>query len=113
MPPKSADPFDKVRKAAAALPHVTEEISWGVPSLKVRRKMFACVATNRSAEPGTLVVKVQFVDRDWLVHSKPDIYYLKPHYLDYPCVLVRLAKITQKDLRELLEISHEFVGRGA
>ena len=109
MPGKSPDPFDKVRKAAAKLPDVTEGTSWGARALKVRGKMFACVPTHRSAEPGSLVARLQFVDRDFLIQSRPDVYYIKPHYLDYPCVLVRLEKITQKDLRELLEISREFV----
>ena len=105
----SRDSFDKVRKAAAKLPLVTEATSWGAPALKVRGKMFCCRPTHRSAEPDSLVVRLTFVDRDWLLQSKPGVYYLKPHYLNYPCVLVRLRKITQKDLRELLEISHELV----
>ena len=103
------DSFDKVRRAAAKLPDVTEGTSWGAPALEVRGKMFCCRPTHRSAEPDSLVVRLQFVDRDWLLQSAPDVYYLKPHYLDYPCVLVRLAKIAQKDLRELLEISREHV----
>jgi hypothetical protein len=105
----AAASFDKVRKAASSLPSVTEATSWGAPALKVRGRMFACLPTHKSAEPNSLVVRLQFVDRDWLRQSKPDVYYLKPHYVDYPCVLVRLAKITRKDLRELLEISREFV----
>ena len=109
MPPRSADPFDKVRKAAALLPDVTEATSWGAPALKVRGTMFACRPTHKSAEPNSLVVRLQFIDRDFLLQSNPDVYYVKPHYLNYPCVLVRLAKITRKDLRELLEISREFV----
>lgn len=103
------DPFDKVRKAAAGLPLVTEATSWGAPALKVRGKMFCCRPTHRSAEPSSLVVRLTFVDRDWLLQSKPDVYYVKPHYVNYPCVLVRLPKIRQKDLRELLEISREHV----
>ena len=105
----SSDSFDKVRKAAAELPLVTEATSWGAPALKVRGKMFCCRPTHRSAEPDSLVVRLTFVDRDWLLQSKPDVYYLKPHYLNYACVLVRLRKITQKYLRQLLEISREFV----
>lgn len=105
------DRFAKVRDAARGLTDVTEGTSWGVPALKVRGKMFACVPTHRSAEPDSLVVRVQFLDRDFLLRSKPDVYYVKPHYMDYACVLVRLPKIRNKDLRELLAISREFVAR--
>ena len=103
------DAFDKVRKAAAGLPDVTEGVSWGVPALKVRGTMFACIATNRQAEPNTLVARIGFVDRDWLIAQDPDVFYLKPHYMNYPCVLARLGRIKAKDLRELLTNSRDFV----
>ena len=105
----TTSPFDKVLAAADGLPDVSEGTSYGSPALMVRGKMFACVPTNRSAEPNSLVVRLQIVDRDWLIASRPDRYYLKPHYVGYDCVLVRLAKVNRKDLRELLEISREFV----
>ena len=73
--------------------------------------MFCCQPTHRSAEPDSLVVRLTFVDRDWLLQSRPDVYYIKPHYLNYPCVLVRLPKIRMNALRELLQISHEHVAR--
>jgi hypothetical protein len=104
-----SDPFDRVRKLAHLLPDVAEGISWGVPALKVRGKMFACIATNRQAEPNTLVARLSFIDRDWLIAQDPDVFYLKPHYINYPCVLARLGKIKQKDLRELLVNSRDFV----
>ena len=110
MPARSKpDPFDKVRKAASKLSDVSEGISWGVPALKVRGTMLACIATNKQAEPNSLVVRLSFVDRDWLVAQHPDVFYLKPHYLNYPCVVARLGRITAKDLRELLVNSREFV----
>ncbi|HEY7568143.1 MAG TPA: MmcQ/YjbR family DNA-binding protein [Gemmatimonadaceae bacterium] len=105
----NANVFDKVRKAASALPDVAEGISWGVPALKVRGTMFACIATNKQAEPDSLVARLSFVDRDWLIAQDPDVFYLKPHYLNYPCVLARLRRIKAKDLRELLVNSREFV----
>ena len=110
MPARSkADVFDKVRKAASTLPDVTEGISWGVPALKVRGTMFACIATNKQAERDSLVARLSFVDRDWLIAQDPDVFYLKPHYLNYPCVVARLRRIRAKDLRELLVNSREFV----
>src|SRR5216683_2802718 len=47
--------FDTVREMGLALPDVDEGTVYGSPALKVRGKMFACLAVHRSAEPDTLV----------------------------------------------------------
>ena len=54
--------------------------------------MFVCIASHKSAEPDTLVVMMDFADRDALIEDDPDTYYLKDHYVGYPCVLVRLRR---------------------
>lgn len=107
--PRPTTAFEKVRRAAAGLSDVTEGMSWGVPALKVRGTMFVCTAVNRAVEPNTVVARLSFVDRDWLLTQNPDVYYLKPHYLNYPCVLARLDRIRPKDLRELVVNAREFV----
>jgi hypothetical protein len=105
---KSID-FRKVRAAAAGLPDVEETTSWGVPALKVRGKMFVCQAINKAAEPNTLVVRMDFAQRDALIEEAPDVYYLKDHYVPYPCVLVRLLTVHPDALRDLVRTAHQFV----
>ena len=83
--------------------------TWGQPTLKVRGKMFVCIASHKSAEPNTLVVMMDFADRDALVEDDPGTYYLKEHYLNYPCVLVRLARVRAEALRDLITGAHRFV----
>src|SRR5687767_856861 len=100
-----------VEELANALPDVEEGTSWGAPCFKVKGKMFACRPTHKSAEPDSLVVMVDFMERDTLLRIDPDIYYVKPHYQNYPCVLVRLPKIRKTALRERLADSLEFVKR--
>lgn len=75
---------------------------YGGPALKVRGTMFACMATNKAAEPDTLVVRMGFAERDALIEEEPETYYLKDHYRAYPCVLVRLARVGEDALRDLL-----------
>lgn len=101
--------FDRVRKMGLALADVDEATAYGAPSLEVRGTMFACMASHRSAEPGTLVVRVDTDQRDELIREEPAIYYLTEHYVDYPCVLVRLAKIGDDALRDLLRMGWRFV----
>ncbi len=36
--------------------------------------------------------------------------YLKEHYLNYPCVLVRLSRVHVDALRDLVTGAHQFVG---
>ena len=107
MPRKALD-FDVVREIGLALPEVEASLSYGAPSLKVRKRLMACPAIHSSAEPGTLVVKISFDERERLIKERPDIYYLKDHYVNYPSVLVRLSAIRSNELRELLGTAWRF-----
>ncbi len=109
---RSLAPFDRVRRLGLTLDGVEEGTSYGSPALKVRGKMFACIATDKSAEPDTLAVRVSFLERDLRLQAEPDVYYLKPHYVNHPCVLARLGTISDDALRELLETGWRF-GRSA
>src|SRR6185295_3598106 len=101
--------FAKVRAAAAGLPDVELTTSWGAPALKLRGTMFVCQAINKAAEPNTLVVRMDTAQRDALIEEDPDVYYLKDHYIDYPCVLVRLSRVHPDALRDLVQTAYRFV----
>jgi hypothetical protein len=101
--------FKAVKSFGRTLPDVEVTTTWGQPTLKVRGKMFACMASHKSAEPNTLVVMVDFGDRDALIEDDPGTYYLKDHYLNYPCVLVRLSRVRPDALRDLIAGAHRFV----
>jgi hypothetical protein len=111
--PKPSTAFDVVRKIGLAMTDVQESTAYGSPALKVNGRMFACIASHRSAEPDTLAVRMAFEDRDRRIAAAPQTYYLKDHYVGYPCVLVRLGQCDQRTLRELLETGHAFVSSGA
>jgi hypothetical protein len=101
--------FATVRRLGLTLPDVEEGTAYGSPCLKVRGKMFTCIAINKSAEPGTLAVRVPFDQRDELMAAEPETYYVTDHYVDHPCVLVRMARIHPDALRDLLAAGHRFV----
>ena len=107
MPGKKID-FDLVRQIALALPGVEESTMYGAPAVKLRKKLLACPAIHRSAEPNTLAVRINFEERDELIDADPDIYYLKDHYANYPVVLVRMSRISEDALRDLLGMSWQF-----
>ncbi len=106
---KSTMDFDTVRSIGLALPGVEESTAYGFPALKIHGKLLACVPAHRSAEPGSLVVRVDFEDRAELLAAAPDVYYVTDHYADYNAVLVRLSRVNPDVLRDLLGMAHKFV----
>jgi hypothetical protein len=98
--------FDVVRTMGLALPEVEATTNWaGNPVLKVRGCFMAGLASHRSAERGTLVVRCAVDERGWLLDDAPDTYYVTDYYRPYPVVLVRLSRLTQDALRDLLSVS--------
>jgi hypothetical protein len=91
--------FKDVRKMALALEGVEESTSYGTAAFKVRGKLIA-----RLKEDGeTLVVGTTFEEREEMMRAEPETYYITDHYLKYPWVLVRLAKVHPDALRDLLK----------
>ena len=106
--------FDTVRKIGLALAGVEEGTAYGKPALNVHGKMFACLASHSSAEPGSLAIRIDFEERDELVAAEPYTYYLTDHYVPYPVVLIRLRRVREDALRDLLLMAWRFVSaRGA
>ena len=101
--------FKTVEAIGRTLPDVEVTTTWGTPALKVRGKMFVCIASNKAAEPDTLVVMMDFADRDALIEDDPGTYYLKEHYLNYPCVLVRLSRVRADALKDLVTGAHRYI----
>ena len=101
--------FGRVEKYGVKFPGVEVSTYFGTPALKVDGQMIACMASHKSAEPNTLVVRVDFLERDLRVANEPDVYYLKPHYVNYPCVLTRLSQVSDSALKDLLEAGYRFV----
>ena len=103
--------FDNVRDIGRKLPGVQESTVFGAPALKVGKQLLTCVPTNRSAEPQSLLVRVDLDDRTELLNAEPDLYYVTDHYLGYSAVLVRFSRLTLDKLRDLLLMAHRFVTR--
>ena len=109
----AAATFDTVRKIGLALPDVEEGTMYGTPALKLRGKLLACMTSHKSAEPNSLAVRLDFEQRDAMIADDPDTYYLKPHYVGYPVVLVRLPRISHEALDDLLHAAWRTVNASA
>ena len=100
--------FDAVREIGRSMPDVEEGTTYGSPALKVGGKMFACLASHRSADKGSLVLRIGFDERQQLMAADPETYYLTDHYVSGPVVLVRLNRIHDDALRDLLLMARRF-----
>jgi hypothetical protein len=111
--PRGTIDFDIVRNIGLALPGVEESTAYGSPALKVHGKLLACLPANPSAEPGSLVVRMDIDDRAELLAADPNAYYVTDHYIGYSAVLVRLSHVNPDVLRDLLGVAYKFVTRSA
>jgi hypothetical protein len=106
---KSRDALTRVRAITRELPDVEEGTTFGWPAFKHRDKLFAWFPVKAEVEPGTLGVRMSIFEREQRIAAEPDVYYVTPHYRDYPAVLVRPDLMTDAALRELLASGHEFM----
>lgn len=105
----ATDQLGRVRKLALALPDTEEGTTFGYPAFKVGGKVFAWFPKKKEVEPGSMGVRMSFVERDFRIAKQPKVFYVTPHYQDYTSVLTRVALLKDAELRELLESGHEFM----
>jgi hypothetical protein len=98
--------FDRVASIGLRLPGTECAAKYdGSPVLRVRGCFFAGIAGHRSAEPGSIVVRSAFANREWLLADAPETYYVTDYYRAHPVVLARLASVGDDALRDLLSAS--------
>jgi hypothetical protein len=91
--------FEQVRRIARGFPGVEDSTSYGTPALKVRGKLLARV--HQSGE--CLVLRADLLDREILMQSDPNVFFITDHYRDYPWILVRFSAVDPGALPELIE----------
>jgi hypothetical protein len=90
--------FEAVRKMALALEGVKEATSYGTPAFKVRGAMLARLRPELNA----LVVAMSMENRAELMAEDPKTYFIIDHYLNYPYILVNLARVHPDAMQDLL-----------
>ena len=101
--------FEAVRAVGREFPDLYESTMYGSPALKLGKRLVACLAIHRSAEPGSLVVRTDFEQRSALLGDDPETYYVTDHYAKHPVVLVRLTRVQHDELRDLLAAARRCV----
>jgi hypothetical protein len=100
-PKKVAEPpmFAAVREIALSIQNVEETTSYGTPAFKLRGGQGF---TRLHQDGESLVVKMDFEQREALMAHDPETYYITDHYLNYEWILVRLSRVHPDALRDLL-----------
>lgn len=91
------------------MPEVEETTSWGMPTFKAGKTLFAVEPyPRRDVEPSSLGVTVSFEERERLLATRPDVFYVTDHWAKYPGVIVRLSRIGRDELREILAAAWQY-----
>jgi hypothetical protein len=103
---------ETAHRIALSLPEVEDGSQPGRLSFRVRGKQFAWTYMERVVERkprvpniGVLAVRCPMEDKHALLRSQPGKFFTVPHYDGFPAVLVRLDKVDEAELRELLEVA--------
>jgi hypothetical protein len=108
------DAFVMARELGLAWPDVEACTKYdGSPLLKAGGCFMAGLAMHASAEPDTLVVRIDPTTRPDLLDDAPQTYYLTDYYEPHPVVLVRAARIDREALRDLLAMARRTTLRKA
>jgi hypothetical protein len=98
--------FERVERVGLTLPGVEAVTRYdGSRVLKLHGCFMAGPATHPSAEPETLVVRADLKNREWLLEDAPETYYLTDYYRSHPLILVRLSRVDDGALHDLLSVS--------
>ena len=100
---------ESVRRLALALPETTDESEGARLSFKVAGKGFAWTFMRREApkrprapDPSVLAIRCELPRKELLIEAAPDRFFDDPHYLGFPAVLARLARLDEPELAQLL-----------
>src|SRR5688572_10700553 len=79
-----------LREIALQFPDVKDGTTERGVAFTARGRLLTCAAIHKSAEPGSIVVRIGVEQRAQLMAAHPDSLYLTEHYAKHSAVLARL-----------------------
>lgn len=90
---------DTVRAMALSLPETEEKLAWGMPTFRVRGKIFCSL----SDDDESMGFKISKEERGELVAAEPDKYFFIPsHDANFNFARLRIAAVDADELREVI-----------
>lgn len=97
--------FELIRELAMKHAGVEDGTSYGTRALRVKGKFLA-----RMKEDGQAIVfRISFDERDLLMKTRPDAFYITDHYIGYPAVLMRLAAVSPSEAADVVAMAWRMV----
>ena len=100
--------WETVRNILEDLPGTTFDPPDRMPAVRVNGKLVAYMPDTERSRPehfggdDVLVIRTDFHEREALIQEDAETFAVTPHYRTYPGVLVRIAVVSDDQLRELL-----------
>ncbi len=94
--PETLQHLDNIRAIMAQLPGTEEYLCFETPAFRVKKKLLLRL------QPDGDTLAVRSPDRDWWIQHHPDIFFVTPHFYNYPTVLLSLNKISKYLLQSVL-----------
>ena len=100
--------WDNAASLGLALPGVEARSSYGTPGLYVAKKFMA-----RLREDDVMALAaIDDVEKEYLLATQPETFFVTDHCAGYPAILVRLSKVDGTQVKEMLARSwHRLAGK--
>jgi hypothetical protein len=104
------DPLERVRRICLSLPEATEQVAWGEPTWRVRKRLFAMYANNHHADGRiALWCNAPLGVQEMLVASGPDRYFVPPYVGVKGWIGIVLSRVEDDELRGQIVQSYVMV----
>jgi len=99
----SEDPLDRVRRVCLALPEATEQVAWGEPTWRVRKRLFAMYADDHHHDGRVaLWCNAPLGVREHLLAADPAAFFVPPYVGVKGWIGIVLERVDESELRELV-----------
>ncbi len=104
------NPLDRVRRVCLALPGAAEQVAWGTPTWRVRKRLFAMYANDHHGDGRVaLWCNAPLGVQEHLVAQDPASYFVPPYVGVKGWIGIVLGRVGDAELRELLVQSYAMV----
>ncbi|HEX6747736.1 MAG TPA: MmcQ/YjbR family DNA-binding protein [Longimicrobium sp.] len=99
----SDDELSRVRRICLALPEATEQVAWGEPTWRVRKKLFAMFAGNHHNDGRiALWCNAPLGVQEHLVRTEPEKYFVPPYVGVKGWIGIMIARASDEEIASLV-----------
>jgi hypothetical protein len=100
LPVRIAKGYERYLEIVLKYPGTEQAASYGTPAVKVAGKL---ISRWRTEAEGALGIRCDFIARQILLQTQPDVFFITDHYKNSAGILVRLDKIRKDALADIVE----------